>query len=76
MADLFEDAARDWDQRENVRLLSEGIGAAVLEHVPLHASWQVMDFGAGTGLISSHVAPHVERLSDFPCKPTLAVGSP
>jgi putative AdoMet-dependent methyltransferase len=41
--------------------LSSDIGSAILEHVSLHDQIRVMDFGAGTGLITSQVAPLVER---------------
>lgn len=61
--DLFEDKARDWDAREMQRLLSAGIGQAILAHVPLDDGMVVMDFGAGTGLVSSHVAPRVKRIT-------------
>ncbi len=33
-----------------------------MQQVPLHDKMCVMDFGAGTGLISSHVAPLVEKI--------------
>lgn len=62
MTDHFEEKAGDWDVNERIRQLSTAIGSALLEHVPLHARMQVMDFGAGTGLISAHVAPRVARI--------------
>jgi putative AdoMet-dependent methyltransferase len=62
MADLFEEKAKEWDANERRTKLSEAIGASILEHVPLHDQMVVMDFGAGTGLISSQVAPRVKRV--------------
>jgi 2-polyprenyl-3-methyl-5-hydroxy-6-metoxy-1,4-benzoquinol methylase len=44
------------------RQLSKAIGAAIPKHVALHAKMEVMDFGAGKGLISSHVAPSVQKI--------------
>tara|TARA_B110000967_G_scaffold45789_1_gene46124 strand:- start:2 stop:139 length:138 start_codon:yes stop_codon:yes gene_type:complete len=41
--------------------LSSDIGSVILEHVSLHDQMWVMDFVAGTGLITSQVAPLVER---------------
>lgn len=62
MTDHFEEKARDWDVNDRVKQLSAAIGSALLEHVPLHARMRVMDFGAGTGLISAHVAARVARI--------------
>ncbi|MFZ5622185.1 MAG: class I SAM-dependent DNA methyltransferase [Pseudomonadota bacterium] len=63
MTDLFEEKARDWDANEMVAALAAGIGRTILEHVDLHEAMHVMDFGAGTGLIASQVAPHVRRIT-------------
>jgi len=62
MADLFEEKAKDWDANERRTQLSAAIGASILAHVPLHDQMLAMDFGAGTGLISSQVAPKVKRV--------------
>jgi len=62
MADLFEEKAKDWDANERRKQLSAAIGASILAHVPLHDQMIAMDFGAGTGLISSQVAPRVKRV--------------
>ena len=62
MTDLFEQKAKDWDARPTVAVISAGVGGALLEHVPLSPELEVMDFGAGTGLVSGHLAPHVGRI--------------
>ena len=62
MTDLFEEKAGDWDANERRTLLSAAVGASILAHVPLHDQMVVMDFGAGTGLISSRIAPGVKRV--------------
>jgi 2-polyprenyl-3-methyl-5-hydroxy-6-metoxy-1,4-benzoquinol methylase len=62
-ADLFRDKAGDWDQRPRARQLSEAIGGAILDSVPLHDTMQVMDFGAGTGLIAGRIAAHVAGIT-------------
>ena len=63
MADLFEEKATDWDVNEMVRGLSSAIGSTILNSVDLDKDMKVMDFGAGTGLISSHVAPFVNKIT-------------
>ncbi|MGB5396852.1 MAG: class I SAM-dependent methyltransferase, partial [Gammaproteobacteria bacterium] len=62
MADHFEAKASDWDADDMVRQLSLGTGSAILENIALNDQMLVMDFGAGTGLISSQVAPRVNRI--------------
>lgn len=63
MSDLFEEKARDWDVNEMVRNLSSAIGSAILNNISMTESMSVMDFGAGTGLISAHVAPLVAKIT-------------
>jgi len=63
MADLFADKAKDWDVNEMVRALSNGIGAALKENVVFNEQMQVLDFGAGTGLLTSHVAANVAKVT-------------
>jgi 2-polyprenyl-3-methyl-5-hydroxy-6-metoxy-1,4-benzoquinol methylase len=62
MSDYFDNKAREWDANDMVRQLSSAVGSAILEQVPLHNQMSVMDFGAGTGLISSYVAPLVNKI--------------
>ena len=59
MSDLFSEKAKDWDINEMVLQLSNATSSAILENIELDEQMQVMDFGAGTGLITSHVAPYV-----------------
>ena len=63
MTDLFEEKAKDFDASEMVKKLSSAIGSSILENVALNDEMHVMDFGAGTGLISSQVAPHVNKIT-------------
>jgi len=62
MSDLFNEKAKEWDADDMIKKLSSAIGASLLEHIPLHDQMDVMDFGAGTGLISSHIAPLVNKI--------------
>lgn len=63
MVDLFEEKARDWDKNDMVRGLSLGIGAAIQAAVHLDGTMRVMDFGAGTGLITAQIADKVEKVT-------------
>lgn len=62
MADHFEEKSRDWDVNDVVRGLSATLGPAIIEHIALTTDMNVLDFGAGTGLISAHLAPRVNRI--------------
>lgn len=63
MSDHFNEKAKDWDANEIVNQLSAAIGPLILNQIPLDERMQVMDFGAGTGLISSHIAPFVKKIA-------------
>lgn len=63
MTDHFQDKAQGWEQRETIQALSKAIGETVLSHLKLTPDMQMMDFGAGTGLLSGHIAPHVKKIT-------------
>lgn len=63
MSDLFTEKAKDWDVNEMVVELSNATSAAILENIEFNDQMQVMDFGAGTGLISSKILPHVASIT-------------
>jgi len=62
MVDLFNEKASDFDASDMIKKLSSAIGLSILDKVNFHDQMIVMDFGAGTGLISSHVAPLVNKI--------------
>jgi len=62
MSDLFTEKAQTWDADDMVVKLSSAIGSSLLKNVTFDSQMDVMDFGAGTGLISSHVAPLVNKI--------------
>jgi 2-polyprenyl-3-methyl-5-hydroxy-6-metoxy-1,4-benzoquinol methylase len=61
--DLFKDRAADYDQRPVPQQISEGVVAALIERVALTPMMRVLDFGAGTGLLSEKIAPRVAKLT-------------
>jgi 2-polyprenyl-3-methyl-5-hydroxy-6-metoxy-1,4-benzoquinol methylase len=62
MSQYFDEQAAEWDADDRRRQLSSAIGASILEHIPLSDRMDVLDFGAGTGLITAHVAPLVNKV--------------
>lgn len=62
MTDLFSEKAKDWDSNDFVTQLSNAIGSLIIKLVAPDNQMTVMDFGAGTGLISTHLAPLVNNI--------------
>jgi SAM-dependent methyltransferase len=62
MTDLFKEKAEDWDTRPIPAQISEGVANALKERVPLTQNLEVLDFGAGTGLVCGKLAPKVGRI--------------
>jgi 2-polyprenyl-3-methyl-5-hydroxy-6-metoxy-1,4-benzoquinol methylase len=71
MSDLFADRAADWDSRPVPQQISEGVFAALQAQVPLHETDTVLDFGAGTGLLTGRVAPAVRRVIAVDISPAM-----
>lgn len=63
MADLFEEKSKDWDSNDIVQNISSSVGESILSHLTLNTQMNVMDFGAGTGLICHHIAPLVKKIT-------------
>ena len=62
MTDLFQEKAKDWDANDRRSRLAAAISTSILDRVSLRADMNVLDFGAGTGLISARIAPLVARI--------------
>lgn len=62
MNDLFQDHAKEWDQRPIPAQISDAVVRAVREAVPLSSTTTLLDFGAGTGLLASKLAADVGRV--------------
>ena len=63
MTDIFKERSKDYDKNEMVQKLSSAIGSCIIENVELNKQMHVLDFGAGTGLITSQIAPYVEKIT-------------
>lgn len=62
MTDLFREQAKEWDQRPIPQQISDAVVRAMRDAIPLHPDTVLLDFGAGTGLLASKLAPHVARV--------------
>jgi 2-polyprenyl-3-methyl-5-hydroxy-6-metoxy-1,4-benzoquinol methylase len=71
MTDLFADKAAEFDARPVLQRISEGVSAALLARVALRADQTVLDFGAGTGLLTGRVAPRVAKVIAVDVSPAM-----
>jgi SAM-dependent methyltransferase len=62
MSQYFNERAGAWDADDRRKQLSLAIGSSILARIPLDDRMEVLDFGAGTGLISAYVAPRVHKI--------------
>jgi len=61
--DLFKEKAKTWDSNVTADGLSASVSSAIIKNVQLNEKMTVMDFGAGTGLISSHIIPYINKIT-------------
>jgi 2-polyprenyl-3-methyl-5-hydroxy-6-metoxy-1,4-benzoquinol methylase len=59
----FDAAAETWDDDPTRRARTEALAEAVRAAVPLDASTRVLEYGAGTGLLSHRLAPYVGAIT-------------
>lgn len=63
MTDFYKEKAESYDAEDWEKVLSSVAEATILSKIAFHDQMHVMDFGAGTGLICSHVAPMVKKIT-------------
>ena len=55
----FDAVAAGWDGCPRRVLLAGAVARAMQERLPLGPGWRLLDYGAGTGLLTLHLQPHV-----------------
>ncbi len=59
----FDEAAKEWDSSDRRQMMAMDIAKAIIETQPLSKSMRLLDFGAGTGLLTRHLCTHVGHIS-------------
>lgn len=59
----FDQAAQTWDQKPTRVILAENVAATIKKHLPLSKTMDILDFGAGTGLVSLQILPLVHSIT-------------
>lgn len=60
--DLFAHKSKSWDMNSKRVQNAKGIAEAIVKNIKLDKKMEIMDFGAGTGLLSYFVAPYVKKI--------------
>lgn len=60
--DLFAHKSKSWDMNSKRVQNAKGIAELIVKNIKLDKSMEIMDFGAGTGLLSYFVAPYVKKI--------------
>jgi len=60
--DLFANKSKSWDMNSKRVQNAKGIAELIVKNIKLDKSMELMDFGAGTGLLSYFVAPYVKKI--------------
>jgi len=61
--DFFNAKAADYDKTKNRTLNVENIAHGILKQISFSKDMHIMDFGSGTGLLLSKIAPYVKKIT-------------
>lgn len=69
--DLFEHKSKNWDMSSMRVQNAKEIATVILSNSEIKSSASVMDFGAGTGLLSYFIAPFVSKITAVDNSPSM-----
>ncbi len=61
--DFFKEKAQEYDKESSRTQNVDHIAQAILKEVSFSKEMHIMDFGSGTGLLLSNIAPHVGEIT-------------
>lgn len=71
--DYFAHKSKSWDMNSKRVQNAKGIAELIVNNIKLNKSMELMDFGAGTGLLSYFVAPFVRKIVAVDNSPSMLV---
>lgn len=71
--DLFQHKSKSWDMNSNRVQNARSIAELIVKNIHLEENMEVMDFGAGTGLLSYFVAQKVAKIVAVDNSPSMLV---
>jgi len=69
--DHFKEKSKDWDMNSKVVQNAKAIADIIIKEIPLEKSMSLMDFGAGTGLLSCFVSDSVKSITAVDNSPAM-----
>jgi len=69
--DHFAHKSKSWDMSSNRVQNAKSIANLIVDNITLSSNMKVMDFGAGTGLLSYFIAPHVDTIMAVDNSPSM-----
>lgn len=69
--DHFAHKSKSWDMNSKRVQNAKGIADLIVKNIKLNDTMELMDFGAGTGLLSYFIAPHVSKISAVDNSPSM-----
>jgi len=69
--DLFAHKSKSWDMNSKRVQNAKGIAELIVKNIKLTKHMEIMDFGAGTGLLSYFVAPYVKKITAVDNSPSM-----
>jgi len=63
MTKHFDNAAAQWDQGDTRQNIAQSVFQTIVSRIALDNTMNIMDFGAGTGLLSFKIAPIVHSVT-------------
>lgn len=67
----FDAAAADWDKGDLRQRIAYETAETIFETIPLRADMDLLDFGAGTGLLTYRLAPSVHSVTAVDTSPKM-----
>ena len=71
--DHFAHKSKSWDMNSKRVKNAKGIAELIVNNIKLDKSMEIMDFGAGTGLLSYFIAPFVKKIVAVDNSPSMLV---
>jgi len=59
----FDDKAAEWDDNARRAALADAVARAITAHMPIGKPQNALEFGCGTGLVTTRIAPRCARLT-------------
>ena len=60
--DHFANKSKSWDMNSKRVQNAKGIAQLIVNNIKIDKSMELMDFGAGTGLLSYFIAPYIKKI--------------